>query len=156
MAIHPTLSDLHFRKSVMKFIMDQLVTVDDLVVKFEPTFEAPRDDDGNVVDAWVEVKLSDKEFEDLGSAFVLFDIYTRKDSEGFDNARILDLITDMLTDEESTNGTAFIPYYDTTVEGAWTTIGGMIPLHRRTTEIWPAKDSTSVRTVSYELKWGAK
>lgn len=156
MAIHPTLSDLHFRKSVMKFIIDHLVTVEELVVEFKPTFSNPRDDDGNIVDSWIEVNIADKTFEDLGSAFVLFHIYTRKDDEGFDNARILDKITDMLTDEGSTNGTAFIPYYDTTDEEEWETIGGMIPLHRRTTEIYPASDSTSVRTVSYELKWGAK
>ena len=156
MALHPTLSDVHFKKSVMKFIIDQLVTIDGNLVFFEPIFEVPRDGGDNLVDSWIEVEFNEKEFEALASCYTLLNIYTREDSEGFDNSRILDQITEMMTDEDSTNGTAYIPYYDTTVEGAWTQIGGMIPILRRTSETFPGRDSTTIRTVSFELKWGAR
>ena len=170
MALHPTLSEIHFKKSVMKFLIDELATERSVPVFFDITTTAPRDTSNNLLSSWVVVSFDDRKLTTLASAFMVLDIYTRKDNEGFENSRILDKITDMFTNEDSTNGLISIPYYNTTevaalVEGKptvpptfmpWVLIGGMIPLHRRTTGCWPGKDSTQVRSVSYELRWGAK
>ena len=140
----------------MKFLNDQLATARSVPLYFEVVNTVPRNSSGVLLDYWVVVSFDDRKLTTLASAFLSFDIYTRKDNEGFESSRILDKISDMFTNEDSTNGLVSIPYYNTTVSGSWVLIGGMMPLHRQTTGCWPGKDETQIRSVSYELKWGAR
>jgi hypothetical protein len=172
MALHPTLSELHFKKSVMKFLIDELNTGLGVSLFFEPLSNVPRDVSGNLLSSWVVVSFDDRSLETVSSAFVLFDIFTRGDSEGFESSKIVDKITEVFTNDDSTNGLVSIPYYNTTEVAEevgpgevptvpptlkpWVLIGGMIPLHRRTTGAIPGKDETLIRIVSYEIKWGAR
>lgn len=170
MALHPTLSEVHFKKSVMTYLIAGLTTSGGVPLYFEPIVEIPRDSSGNLLSSWIMVTFDDRELDTLASAIIVLDIFTRKDSEGFENSKILDKITLLFTKEDSTNGLVSIPYYDTTevavlVNGVptipptfmpWVLIGGMMPLHRRTTGTLVGKDDTLIRAVTYELKWGAR
>ena len=168
MVLHSTLSEIHFKKSVMSYLIAKLATERSVPLFFNVTMTVPRNSSGVLLDSWVVVSFDDRKLSTLASAFIMFDIYTRKDNEGFESSRILDKITDMFTKEDSTIGLVSIPYYDTTevaIQGEigeeptiapWVLIGGMIPLHRRTTGCWPGKDDTQIRSVSYELRWGAR
>lgn len=156
MALHPTLSEVHFKKSVMKYLIDNLKIAKSVNLFFTDIFDVPTDESGEKLSSWVTVNFDDRKLETMASAYVMFTIFTRKDDEGFDSSRILDKISEVFTDEDSTNGVKSIPYYDTTVAADWAVIGGMLPIHRRTTGILPGKEGTQIRAVSYEFRWGAK
>jgi len=156
MALHPTLSELHFKKSVMKFLFDELKTKGGIELFFNPLHSSPRDASNTVLKQWVVVSFEARKLDTLASAFVLFTVFTREDTEGFENSRILDKISEAFVDEESTIGIRSVPLYDTTVSGSWVVIGGMLPIHRQTSGAWPGKEGTTIREVSYQFRWGAK
>lgn len=157
MALDPTLSEVHFKRSMKKFLLDNLAAAPhNLNLLFKFVTETPTDGNGDQYDHWVVVSYEDRVLDTLSSAFLLFAIFTRKDEEGFQLARILDSITEVFKDENQTDGLKRIPLFDTTDDQNWVQVGGIVPLTRRQTGEMPGNDQTMIKTVSYELRWGAK
>lgn len=154
MALDPTLSDLDFRRSVVKYLTTELTNID---LFFKPLTDAPTDNSGNVLDKWVLVSFGERFYGAVSSQYIIFDIYARSDDEGFEISRIHDSIMDIFLDESATDGLKSIPLYDTTSDPAsWVEIGGILPIHRFSSGVMPRKDQTLVRSVTFEFKWGAK
>lgn len=154
MTIHPIESEIHFKKSIMRFLIDELQTNEGVFLIFGFSTGAPRNDLNVLQDSWVCVSFGEKRADALMSAYVMFDIYTRKDNEGFESARIVDSITGVFSDENAIDGNARIMLYDTSVEGSWVISGGIMPIHRYTSGVMPGKEQTVLRTMTYEFKWG--
>lgn len=152
MALDPTISEVDFKRSVMKYLIDGLSGIS---LFFKPLNSAPRDDTDAELSQWVVVLLGERRIDAVSSCYITFDIYSRKDDEGFEISRIVDSIVEIFIDEDATNGLKFIPLYNTSGT-PWVEIGGILPIHKYSSRVMPGKDQTLLKSVTYEFKWGAK
>ena len=152
MALDPTISEVDFKRSVMKYLIDGLSGIS---LFFKPLNNAPRDDTDTELSQWVVVLLGERRIDAVSSCYITFDIYSRKDDEGFEISRIVDSIVEIFIDETATNGLKSIPLYNTSGT-SWVEVGGILPIHKYSSRVMPGKDQTLLKSVTYEFKWGAK
>ena len=153
MTLTTTWSELDFKRSVIKYVTTELTSVD---LFFKPLTSAPKDSSGNTLSQWVIINFGERRLDAVASQYVMFDIYSREDDEGFETSRIIDAIMDIFLDETAMDGLKLVTLYDTSISASWVAIGGMLPIHRYSSGVMPGKDQTLIRSVVFEFKWGAK
>ena len=153
--ISPVSREADFKNSIKKYFLDSLETLEFLDVFFEELGETPSDNDGVKLTKWVVITFGRSELGHVSEAQISLDLYTREDSEGDDLSLLMDVVMGYIVDEESTNGLATIPYYDTS-SVPWTIVGGMIPFLQPALGVQESMDSTKYRSVNLVCKWGGK
>jgi len=139
--------------SLKKYLVDALGAS----VTFDISLQAPdiRSQGPDVIKQWYNVDFGPFGRNALAEYdFNLFCL-SRQDPEGVELAKQTDIIVDLLTDSDKTDGMKRIPLYDTE-EVPWVQIGSMV-----VQEIWDAPvlseiaDETKIKILSVKLRWGA-
>ena len=162
MALDPTLSELDFRRSVIKYLVTELQYDESsnptgYYLFFKPLTNAPKDANDSTLDQWIIVNFAQRRMGSVSSQYISFDLYSREDDEGFEIARMSDAITDIFYDGTATSGFGIKPVTLFNTSGSpWVEAGGILPIYKYASRVMPGKDQTLIKSVTYEFKWGAK
>jgi len=147
-----TALELNFRKSLTKYLVDSLPTVNFMFdwSAADPNIRS------KTMTAWIVVDLKKFERGHLSEAWVDFYISTRQDMDSWANSQLSDTLVSIFFDETKTDGLARIPFYDGS-SNPWVVIGAI--LAQELFEFPPRyviEDETKVKIVSARLRWASK
>lgn len=148
--MHITQRELNFVRSLKKHIVDALAPT--VPVFFERKNEVPVDPiTDKKLNMWVVFELSvERKGGTLAKQIIEADLFVRKDTENEGMIGLTDAVVEAFT---SADGDAVsIPYYDITT---WDEVGGIVTIVGQASEIYPAKDRTSVRSLPIKCYWGS-
>ncbi len=153
--ISPVSRKVDLKKSIKKYFLDSLETIESVPLFFESLSETPLDDLGEKLSQWVIISFRQGNLGNVSEQMISIGIYTRNDSEGDDLAALNDLVMGYLLDEESTNGLVTIPFYDTSAD-VWVVVGGIIPFLQLSLGEMEGEDGTKFKEINVLCKWGGK
>ena len=155
MAIDPTHSEQYIFDSIKKYFVDNLSTVENLNLTFDPEVDTPNFI-ANHVNEWVAIVLGKLTLDTIAEQEL--DIYccTREDAEGYRLAVLRDKVVNYLIDLTKTDGFVRITLYQSHPTNAWVEISKMVAMIEDETPQLDAEDGTKVKLISTVLKWGAK
>lgn len=120
MSLDPTHSELFFRRSVKKFFVDNLYTVDGVYLDFSKIYKSPSD---SSIETWIRFHFNGLSTRGITSTGrVAAYMFSRKDNDGSKLATVRDQLHNYLVDLNMPDGMRRVPLYD----GTWTEIGGMV------------------------------
>lgn len=151
MPIHSTASELNFRKSVKKYLVDNLSPVP---VTFDKGLKDPVLG-GRSTKKWLSVLFGDIERGYLTEAWVQVYVLTRQDAEGDEQAGLSDSVLAVLSDRDQTDGFRRIPLYDASLD-PWSEVGSIIVQEVLEGGSFVLADETKVKEISARLRWGSK
>ena len=123
MSLDPTHSEALYRRSVKKFLVDNLYTVDKIYVDFSKMYMKPTDGVGADIDKWIRFHFNGLSTRGTtATGRVAAYIFSRGDTDGVKLAEVRDKIVEYAVDLTMPDGMRRVPLYDLT----WTQIGGMI------------------------------
>ena len=156
MALHATAREANVVDSLKKYFIDNLETVEGLVVTFDKALSQPKLT-GRFTDRWVSVAMGPISFDTLSTA--LIDIYccTREDNEGFKLAQLRDTVEGYMTNDGSPgDGKKIIPFYQSHPTDAWVLLGGMVVADVIASARLEAPDETKYRILTARLLFASK
>lgn len=123
MALDQTLSEANFRRSVKKFFVDNLYTVDGVYLDFNRIYQTPKNNAGDDLDEWVRFHFNGVSTQHtISTGRVAAYLFTRRDPEGSNLALLRDKLQNYLVDLTMPDGLRRVPLYN----DSWVIIGGMI------------------------------
>ncbi len=123
MALDPTLQEVLFRRSVKKFLVDELYTEEGIYIGFESAFKELKDSGGNQLTSWINFHFDGLSFRgNSAKGRVSAYLFSRQDSDGTILATVRDALVDKLIDLSMSDGLKRVPLYDS----EWVVVGGMI------------------------------
>lgn len=153
--ISPVSRQVNIKNSVKKYFLYALEELENLTVFFEELSETPSDDNGDKLLKWVTILFGRGDLGHVSEQQITISAYTRDDSEGYELSVLLDTIMGYILDEDSTNGLATIPFYDTSVV-PWVFAGGMMPFLQPSLGEMEGADGTKLKDINIVCKWGGK
>lgn len=142
-------------RSVKKYFVDSLYTVESIQLDFDKSYQDVYAALGDLVNQWVIIAFDFSNMDTLASFDLTFFLYSRKDPEAVNLFVLRDKVMAYLIDTTQTDGLARITLYD----AAWTTVGAaviVLPAGRHESNNFVAEDGTKFRYISATLHWGAK
>lgn len=122
MALDPTHSEEYFRRSVKKYLVDNLYTTDGVYIDFAKIYQTPTDGIGDEITEWIRFHFNGLSPEgNLYTGRVAAYMFVRRDS-GTELARLRDKLWNYLVDLNMPDGLKRVPLYN----DVWTQIGGMV------------------------------
>ena len=153
MAIDPTLSEQCFRRSVKKYFVDKLYTIDGVYLGFETEFQEPEETDGTEITEWINFHFDGLTPDNtLGHGRVAAYLFTRKDVDGSKLAILRDKLMDSLIDLTMPDGIRRVPLYDL----AWQSIGGMLVSTGREPKEERGADKTLYKFINIYFRYATK
>jgi hypothetical protein len=153
--ISPVSRESDLKSSIKKYFLDYLETLESIPLFFEGLAEIPSDDDGVKLLKWVVISFGRGDLGNVSERQITLEAFTRNDSEGDDLSSLIDTIMGYILNEDSTNGLATIPYYDTS-SVPWTVVGGIMPFLQPSLNEMEGDDSTKFKSINLLCKWGGK
>jgi len=153
--ISPVSRESDLKNSIKKYFLDSLETLESIPLFFDRLFETPSDDEGTKLLKWVVITFGRGDLGNVSERQVSIEAYTRDDSEGDNLSVLLDTIMGYILNEDSTNGLATVPYYDTS-SVPWTVVGGMMSFLQPSLNEMEGDDSTKFKSINLLFKWGGK
>ena len=144
--VHPTHSLSVLRRSIRKFVIDNLRTAHSLRVFFDFSFDEPEED------SWVVVKAEDLDIDTLAENFVVFYMFVKNDMSGKNLAELRDIVYDCLVYLDMTDGRARFPLY----ESDWTEVGHVVISIVTERGKQSGEFGTNYQWIQVKLNWGAK
>jgi len=155
MSLDPTAREANVRDSLKKYFKDNFQTIEGIRVSFEKTASPPTVQ-GVEVDRWISVNMGDMIREAGANIGVELYCCTRKDSEGFKLAQLVDTVLGYLRDSSMTDGMARVKLYRSHRDSAWEEIGGMVVYDVVESPELEASDLTKYKILNCRFGWGAK
>ena len=149
MALDPTHSEAYFRRSVKKFFVDGLYTVDKVYVDFDKMYQSPTDAS---ISEWIRFHFNGLSAD--GNLFVgrvAAYLFTRG-SKGTGLAVLRDKLYNYLVDLNMPDGLRRVPLYDTN----WAVIGGMIVTTGNESNEEYADDDTLYKFINIYFRYAIK
>jgi len=153
-SLSPVSRDTDLKRSLKKYFLDNLETTESLPLFFEELSETPSVN-GIKLLKWVVITFGRGDLGPVSERQVSLDVYTRNDSEGDELSSLIDTIMGYLLDEDSTNGLATIPFYDTS-NIPWVVVGGIIPFLQPALNEMEGEDGIRFKAINLLCKWGGK
>lgn len=156
MSLHATAREANITDSVKKYFIDNLETIEGLVITFDKALSKPKLH-GKFDDRWISIAMGSIIIDTLSTAH--FDIYccTRKDNEGFKLAQLRDTVEGYLTNDGSSgDGKTIIPFYQSHPINDWILLGGMVVVDVISSGRLEAPDETKYRILSVRLRFASK
>ncbi len=153
--ISPVSKETNLKNSIKKYFLDSLETLESIPVFFEDLTETPSDVNGDKLLQWVVISFGRGNLGNVSEKLVSIEAYTRNDSEGDDLSALCDVIMGYILNEDSTNGLATIPFYDTSSD-PWVFVGGMMPFLQPSLNEMQGDDYTKYKAINILCKWGGK
>jgi len=144
--VHLTHSVVALRRSIRKFIIDNLVTVEGLKVFFDFSYSTPDED------KWVVVVTDEIDIDFLASTHIVLYLFTKNDISGDKLASLRDTVYDYFLDLDITDGKARMPLYDED----WDVAEHIVMSIVRESGKERGETGTFYRWIQVRLNWGAK
>ena len=142
--------------SIKKYFVDALHTVEGKEVLFDKSLSTPDLTDKSV-DRWVVINIGTINMGALSEIYLNIFVCSRKDSEGFKNHQLRDVVVGYLSDTTKTDSMARIPLYQSRASGDWTQLdGGFVVSEVTEGPLFEAEDMTKYRQLTVRLLWSAK
>lgn len=155
MSLSPVVRAADFQKSIKKYFISNLETIENITLFFKPIFDVPISSGGDKLTSWIMISFGDKDYGPVTEQVILLDLFTREDDERDYLSSLTDKVLGYIIDENSNNGLVTIPYYD--VSGStWVNVGGIIPFIEPLQQSFEGKDETKIQTITLRCKWGGK
>lgn len=153
MAIDPTLSEQCFRRSVKKYFVDNLYTIDGIYLGFETEFQEPEETDGTPITEWINFHFDGLSPDStLGHGRVAAYLFTRGDTDGSKLSILRDKLMEYLLDLDMPDGIRRVPLYDL----AWQNIGGMLVSTGREPKEERGADKTLYKFINIYFRYATK
>jgi len=151
--IDPTLTEQCFCRSVKKYFVDNLHTVEKIYLGFETEFQTPEETDGTPINEWINFHFDGLTPNDtLGHGRVAAYLFTRKDTDGYKLAILRDKLMEYLIDLAMPDGIRRVTLYDLT----WESIGGMLVSTGREPKEERGPDQTLYKFINIYFKYATK
>lgn len=155
MALDSTAREANVRDSIKKYFKDSFQTSEGVKVTFEKTLSPPVTG-GVEADRWIMVNVGEMVRESGASIAVELYCCTRKDTEGFKLAQLVDTVLGYLTNSAMTDGMARVTLYRSYRDEAWENIGGMLVYDIKESPELESSDLTKYKIINCKFGWGAK
>jgi len=143
----PTHSEAVLRRSIRKYFIDTLVTVDKLVLDFDFSYTEPPGD------TWVVIKSGGLYLDTLAKMDLVIYIFAKNDLSGEKLAVLRDTVYNRLVDDSANDGRARIALYN----ASWVIIGyAVITFVGRESEKGKGESGSFYKWIQVRLNWGAK
>lgn len=153
MPLDPSHSDTNFRRSVKKYLVDNLYTTDGVYIDFSRIYQTPTDGIGDDINEWIRFQINGLTFRGTtATGRVAAYLFTREDVDGKNIAVLRDLLVNYAIDISMTDGLARVPLYDET----WTQIGSMILTVGTESDEERADDDTLYKFVNLYFTYAVK
>ena len=157
MALDPTAREANYKDSIKKYMVDNLVTIEGLLVTFDPRLYIPetfKTTNPNVK-KWVSVKFGNLYRDDMSEAILEIRCCTRQDTEGFILSQLSDKVIGYFTTTEG-DGIKRIVFYRSYPSQAWENIGGIVVQNVMESREMEAADDTLFKLITVILRFASK
>ena len=157
MALHATARESNVLDSIKKYLVDNLVTTENIQLTFDASLNAPGVTQNNLADKWVVLDPGQMELGTLSDFF--FDIYccTRKDNEGFRLAQLRDTVMGYLTNDGTVgDGKTLIPFYQSSKTVPWVLLGGIVIIKVIESNRMEGPKGTKYKILTVRVKFASK
>lgn len=138
----PWLQESNLRKSLKKYFVDNLQTIEDINVYFDRVFQ-PTD---NAVVQWICVVSRIVKIAQVCEGSLTVHMFTKRDREGDVIVALRDTVMDYLLES--------FPFYDTD-SSAWELLGRVQLYPVDETDIVYLIDNGKLKTLEFDMKWSA-
>ena len=156
MALDPTARETNYKDSIKKYIVDNLYTIENVPISFDPALANPRVPNNVELKSWINVRFGDLYRDDLSRAVLEIRCCTRGDNEGFKLAQLCDKVIGYFTTIEG-DGIKRITFYRSYPSPtAWVKIGGIVVQDIIESGVYRAEDETTYKILNIVLRFASK
>lgn len=156
MVLDATAREANVRDSIKKYFVDNLETIEGLVVTFDKALSRPDLSDRSV-DRWVAVDYGAMIFSSMSDVLLNVHCVARGDNEGFKLAQLKDKVMGYLTDTSTTDGFRRITFYQSApLMANWSQIGSILVTEIIDSPELEADDETKYKTLTCRLRFASK
>jgi hypothetical protein len=156
MALDPTAREANFKDSIKKYIIDNLWTIDNIPVSFDPALANPKVPNNMELRKWINVRYGDFYRDDLSRAILEIRCCTRQDNEGFVLAQLCDRVVGYFTTTTG-DGIKRIPFYRSYPSPTpWEKIGGIVVQDIVESGVYKASDESNYKVLNVTLRFASK
>lgn len=155
MAIDSTARSANFRDSIKKYFVEGLKDTEKLNLTFDKSMSEPYLQTVTV-DKWVNIRWGPMIREVMSRAVLEIYCCTREDNEGFKLAQLTDKVYGYLIDENATHGMKTIPFYRSSRDSPWVSIGGLLVWDIQDSADFDAVDGTKFRILTVTIRFASK
>jgi len=156
MSLDATAREANIRDSIKKFFIDNLYSKEGIELTFDRGLATPKIPNRNLVEKWVSVNFGLMDRETLSTHSIMIYCCTRKDSEGFKLAQLVDTVMGYLSDTTETDGMKRIPFYRSKAQGDWDLLGSLLVQDVIESNQMIADDETKFKILTVKLRWATK
>lgn len=156
MALDPTARESNYMDSMKKYIVDNLFTVDNIPVSFDPSLATPRVPNNVELKKWLNVRFGDLYRDDMSRANLEIRCCTRGDNEGFILAQLCDRVIGYFTTTEG-DGIKRITFYRSYPSPTpWEIIGGIVIQDIMESGVFRAEDESTYKVLYIVCRFASK
>jgi len=150
--MHTSQSEYNLFASLRKYLLDSGSGIN-FFFEYQPS--TPKDENGIEYTSWVVVSLVNRKLGTVAEQVVMFDLFIRQDIEHSNMYSLSDSVVNIFTDSDGDMN--IVPFYAefTGDPSTWVSVGGLTPTKITSSEIYPAKDDTSIKSIAIVFKWGS-
>jgi len=147
-ALDITQSEEAFQRSIKKYFVDTLHTVEGVFIEFDVAYRIPPGQD-----EWIVFHFDGLSTQgNVATGRVAAYMFSQKDEEGLELARLRDKLMDKVLDNDATDGKRRVPLYDE----LFVPQQGMLLTHGAESDREIGADGVKYRYVNLYFKYGTK
>lgn len=156
MALDPTAREANYKDSIKKYVVDNLSTIENIPISFDPSLATPRVPNNPELKSWINFRFGDLYRDDLSRAVLEVRPSTRGDNEGFKLAQLCDKIIGYFTTTDG-DGIKRITFYRSYPSPTpWEVIGGIVVQDIIESGVYRAEDETTYKVINIVLRFASK